>query len=147
MVSEILLTLKSLHYSGDCRNFMVDKYCTAHVNQHNCHAALSKWNVKLLEETMMIHYFEGGITYPSFASIKSMIMVDYQKFQDFDAVMWLYINCKHFQKAETPTHQACKSLLSKVAEMADKAVRDVGEVDKVEQMAQREMYPKKKLIS
>jgi hypothetical protein len=36
MVSEILLTLKSLHYSGDCKNFTFDKYCTAHVDQHNC---------------------------------------------------------------------------------------------------------------
>jgi hypothetical protein len=42
MVSEILLTLKSLHYSGDCKNFTFDKYCTAHVDQHNRHAALSE---------------------------------------------------------------------------------------------------------
>ncbi len=42
MVSEILLILKSLRYSGDCKNFTFDKYCTAHVDQHNCHTALSK---------------------------------------------------------------------------------------------------------
>jgi hypothetical protein len=106
MVSEILLTLKSLHYSGDRRNFTFDKYCTAHVDQHNCHATLSKWNVKPLEETMKIHYFEGGITDLSFASVKSTIMVDRQKFQDFDAVMRLYVNYKRLQKAETPAHQA-----------------------------------------
>jgi hypothetical protein len=29
MVADILSTLKSLHYSGDRRNFMFDKYCTA----------------------------------------------------------------------------------------------------------------------
>jgi hypothetical protein len=106
MVSEILLTLKSLHYSGDCKNFTFDKYCTAHVDQHNRHAALSEWNVKPLEETMKVHYFEGRITDLSFASAKSTIMVDYQKFQEFDAVMWLYVNYKRSQKAETPTHQA-----------------------------------------
>jgi hypothetical protein len=33
-------------------------------------------------------------------------MVDHQKFQDVDAVMWLYVNYKSSQKAETPTHQA-----------------------------------------
>jgi hypothetical protein len=62
MVADILLTLKSLHCSGDWRNFMLDKYCTAHVDQHNCHTALAEWNVKPLEETMKIHYFEDGIT-------------------------------------------------------------------------------------
>jgi hypothetical protein len=107
MVADILLTLKSLHHSGDRRNFTFDKYCTAHVDQHNRHAALAEWNVKPLEETMKIHYFEGGITDPSFASIRSTIVVDRTKFQEFDAVMHLYVNYKCSQKAEAPTHQAC----------------------------------------
>jgi hypothetical protein len=85
---------------------MFDKYCTAHVDQHNHHAALAKWNVKPLEEVMKINYFEGGITDLSFASVKSMILVDRTKFQDFDAVMRLYVNYKRLQKAETLTHQA-----------------------------------------
>jgi hypothetical protein len=50
MVANVLLTLKALHYSGDWRNFRFDKYCTAHVGQHNCHAALAKWNVAPLEK-------------------------------------------------------------------------------------------------
>ncbi len=91
---DILSTLKNLHYSGDRRNFTFDKYCTAHVDQHNCHAALAEWNVKPLEETMKIHYFKGGITDPSFASVRSMITVDCTKFQEFDAVMCLYVNYK-----------------------------------------------------
>ncbi len=82
---------------------MFDKYCPAHVDQHNCHAALAKWNVKSLEETMKIHYFEGRITDPSFASVKSTILFDRTKFH---AVMRLYVNYKRSQKAETPTHQA-----------------------------------------
>jgi hypothetical protein len=106
MVADILLTLKSLHYSGDQRNFTFDKYCTAHVDQHNCHAALAEWNVKPLEESMKIHYFEDGITNPSFASVKSTILVDRTKFQEFDAVMRLYVNYKRSLKAEAPTHQA-----------------------------------------
>ncbi len=77
------------------------------MDQHNRHAALAEWNVKLLEETMKIHYSEGGITDPSFASVKSTILVDRTKFQGFDSVMRLYVNYKHSQKAETPTHQAC----------------------------------------
>jgi hypothetical protein len=70
MVADILSTLKSLHYSGDRRNFTFDKYCTAHEDQHNRHAPLAKWNVKPLEESMKIHYIEVGITDPSFASVK-----------------------------------------------------------------------------
>jgi hypothetical protein len=92
MVSEILLTLKSLHYSGDRRNFTFDKYSTAHVDQYNRHAILSKWNVKPLEESMKIHYFEDRITDSYFASVKSTIIVDCQKFQEFDAVMQLYVD-------------------------------------------------------
>jgi hypothetical protein len=42
MVADILSTLKALHYSGDWRNFMFDKYCTAYVDQHNHRAALAK---------------------------------------------------------------------------------------------------------
>jgi hypothetical protein len=106
MVSEILLTLKSLHYSGDCKNFNFNKYCTAHVEQHKRHAALSEYNVAFIEETMKIHYFEDGISDSSFASVKSTIMVDRQKFQEFDAVMQLYVNYKRTQKAEALTHQA-----------------------------------------
>jgi hypothetical protein len=62
--------------------------------------------VKPLEETMKIHYFEGKIADPSFASVKSTILVDRTKFQDFNVVIWLYVNYKHLQKAETLTHQA-----------------------------------------
>jgi hypothetical protein len=80
MVADILSTLKSLHYSGDRRSFTFDKYCTAHVDQHNCHAALAEWNVKPLEESMKIHYFEDGITDLSFASVKSSVLVDRTKF-------------------------------------------------------------------
>jgi hypothetical protein len=42
MVADILLTLKSLHYSGDRRNFTFDRYCTARAGQHNCHVALAE---------------------------------------------------------------------------------------------------------
>ncbi len=77
------------------------------MDQHNHHTSLVEWNVKPLEETMKIHYFEDGITDPSFASVKSTILVDRTKFQDFDMVMRLYINYKCLQKAEAPTHQAC----------------------------------------
>ncbi len=55
---------------------------------------------------MKIHYFEDGISDSSFASVKSTIMVDRQKFQEFDAVMRFYVNYKRTQKAEAPTHQA-----------------------------------------
>jgi hypothetical protein len=96
MCSDILLTRKNLYYSGDCKNFNFDKYCTRHVEQHNHHATFAKHGVTPLEETMKIHYFKDGISDSSFAFVKSiMIMVDRQKFQEFDAVMQLYVNFKH----------------------------------------------------
>jgi hypothetical protein len=107
IVADILSTLKALHYGGDWRNFTFDKYCTAHVDQHNCHAALAEWNVAPLEETMMIHYFEDGITDPSFAAVKNTILVDRTRFQDFESVMWVYVNFKRSQKAEAPAMQVC----------------------------------------
>ena len=58
------------------------------------------------EESMKIHYFEDGITDSSFKSAKSTIMVDHQRFQEFDAVMQLYVNFKCSQKPEAPAHQA-----------------------------------------
>jgi hypothetical protein len=62
MVTNILLTLKALHYRGDRRNFTFDKFCTAHVD---CQAALAKWNVPPLEKSTKIHYFEdGSLTHP-----------------------------------------------------------------------------------
>jgi hypothetical protein len=91
--------------------------------------------VKPLEKTMKIHYFEGGITDPSFASVKSTILVDRMKFQDFESVMWLYITYKCLQNAETQPIKPAMSLLSKVAEAVGKAVGDVGEADKVDLVA------------
>ncbi len=87
MVADILLTLKALHYSSDWRNFTFNKYCTAHVDQHNRHAALAEWNVAPLEESMKIHYFEDGISDPSLAAVKTTILVDCTRFKDFESVM------------------------------------------------------------
>ncbi len=105
MVANILLTLKGLHYGGDRRNFTFDKFCTAHVDQHNRHTALAEWNVPPLEETMKIHYFEDGITDPSFAAVKSTILVDRTRFQDFESVMRVYVDFKRSQKAEASAQQ------------------------------------------
>jgi hypothetical protein len=107
MVADVILTLKALHYSGDWRNFTFDKYCTAHVNQHNRHAALAKWNVAPLEESMKIHYFEDGISDPLLAAVKSTILVDRTRFQDFESVMRVYVNFKHAQKTEALAQQVC----------------------------------------
>ncbi len=105
MVADILSTLKTLHYGGDWRNFTFDKFCTAHVDRHNRYAALAKWNVPPFEETMKIHYFEDGITDPSFAAVKSTILVDRTRFQNFESVMRVYVNFKRSQKAEAPAQQ------------------------------------------
>jgi hypothetical protein len=81
---------------------------------------------------MKIHYFEDGISDSSFSSVKSTIMVDRQKFQEFDAMMRLYVNYKRMWRLKPRPIKPAMSLLSKVAEVADKAMGDVGEVDKLD---------------
>jgi hypothetical protein len=95
MVANVLSTLKALHYGGDRRNFTFNKYCTAHVDQHNHHAALAKYDVAPLEESMKIHNFEDGISDPSLAAVKTTILVDRTRFENFDSVMRVYVNFKH----------------------------------------------------
>jgi hypothetical protein len=70
LYSNILLTLKPLHYSGDSKNVNFNKYCTAHIESHNCHASFLEYNVPPSEETMKIPFFEEGITDLSFDSVK-----------------------------------------------------------------------------
>ncbi len=105
MVAGILSTLKALHYGGDWRNFMFDKYCTAHVDQHNHHAALAKWNVPPLEETMKSTTLKMGSLTRPFSAVKITILVDRTRFQDLESVMCVYINFKRSLKAEAPAQQ------------------------------------------
>jgi hypothetical protein len=107
MVADVLSTLKALHYSGDHKNFTFDKYCTAHVDQHNRHAALAEYDVAPLEESMKIHYFEDGISDPLLATVKTTILVDRTRFESFDFVMRVYVNFKHAQKPEAPAQKVC----------------------------------------
>jgi hypothetical protein len=105
MIADVLATLKALHYSGDRKNWTFDKFCTAHVDQHNRHAALAEYDVDPLQESLKIHYFEDGITDPSLAAVKTTILVDRSRFEDFDSVMKVYINFKRAQKPEAPAYQ------------------------------------------
>ncbi len=41
--SDIISTLKLLFYRGDLKNYNFDKYCTAHVEQHNRLATLQEY--------------------------------------------------------------------------------------------------------
>jgi hypothetical protein len=50
-------------------------------NQHNRHAALAKYDVAPLEESMKIHYFEDGISDPLLATVKTTILVDRTRFK------------------------------------------------------------------
>ncbi len=61
MVKDILSSVKSKIYQGDCKNWNFDKYCLAHVAEHNRHSSLHDYGVAPLEESMKIHYFEEGI--------------------------------------------------------------------------------------
>ncbi len=103
--SQCSSTLKALKYSGDCKNFTFDKFCTAHVDQHNHHAALAEYDVPPLEESMKIHYYEDGITDPSLAVVKTTILVDRTKFKDFESVMRVYVHFKLAHKPEAPAQK------------------------------------------
>jgi hypothetical protein len=107
MVADVLLTLEALHYGGDQRNFTFDKYCTAHVDQNNRHAALAEYGVTPREESMKIHYFEDGISDLSLAAVKTTILIDRTRFVVFDSVMRVYVNFKRAQKPEAPAQQVC----------------------------------------
>jgi hypothetical protein len=76
MYSDMLTILKALHYSGDHKDFMLNKFCTANVKQHNLHAALAKFKVGALSNEMKIHYFQNqkGIKDRSLSIVKGNIM-------------------------------------------------------------------------
>ena len=105
MASDILSTLTNLHYTGDQANFTLDKYCTAHVKQHNRHAALLEYGVQPLDERVKILHFQEGIKDPTFEPVCSSIIVGKVdgKFQDFDSVMTTYMTFKRAQKGLIPT--------------------------------------------
>ncbi len=100
MVNNILLSLKSKIYQGNCKNWNFDKYCLAHVAEHNRHSSLHDYGVAPLEESMKIHYFEEGIKDPTLDAARSAILVNHLQFPDFDSVMQLYMTSKRSQKSE-----------------------------------------------
>ncbi len=58
-----------------------------------------------LEVSIKIHYFEDGISDPSLAAVKTTILVDRTRFENFDFVMRVYVNFKCAQKPEAPAQQ------------------------------------------
>ncbi len=105
MSSEIMTTLKNLYYSGDRANYKFDKYCTAHVEQHNRHAAHAEYGDSPLEESMKTLYFQDRIKDSTLKPVRASIVLGRSKgeFQDFDSVMQFYMTFKRSQKSTTPT--------------------------------------------
>jgi hypothetical protein len=112
MHSNIISTLKTLFYSGDCKNYNFNKYCTAHIEQHNRLTALLEFGVPDMGKDMKIHYFDKGIKDDSFNSVKTTILVDRSRFPDFNSVMNLYSNFKHSQKNDTVPQNGTISALT-----------------------------------
>ena len=102
MVNDVLSSLKSKTYQGDRKNWTFDKYCLAHVEQHNRHAFLAEYGNTPLEESMKIHYFEEGIQDPALDAARNAILVNRSQFPDFESVMQLYATSKRSHKSETP---------------------------------------------
>jgi len=65
MCNNIISSLKTKIYQGDRKNFNFDKYCLAHVAEHNRYSSLVEYGVTPLKESMKIFYFEDGIKDPS----------------------------------------------------------------------------------
>ena len=94
-----LSSLKLKIYQGDRKNLNFDKYCLAHVCEHNRHSALVEYDVTPLEESMKIHYFEKGIKDPTLDAAWNAILVNRMQFSNFDSVMQLYMTSKRSQKS------------------------------------------------
>jgi len=105
MVNDILSSLKSKVYQGDRKNWTFDKYCLAHVAEHNRHASLVEYAVPPLEESMKIHYFEEGIKDPTLDAARNAILVNRCQFPDFDSVMQMYVTSKRCQKSDSVASQ------------------------------------------
>ncbi len=105
MVNDILSSLKSKIYQGDHKNWNFDKYCLAHVAEHNRHASLIDYDIAPLEESMKIHYFEDGIKDPTLDAARNAILVNHLQFPDFESVMQLYVTSKQSQKPDSGVSQ------------------------------------------
>jgi hypothetical protein len=100
MVNDILSSLKSKIYQGDRKNWNFNKYCLAHVAEHNRHSSLQEYDVAPLEESTKIHYFKEGIKDPTLDAARNAILVNRLQFPDFDSIMQLYVISKQSQKSE-----------------------------------------------
>mgnify|MGYP006185970011 FL=1 len=105
MRNDIISSLKAKIYQGDRKNFNFDKYCLAHVAEHNRYASLVEYGVNPLEESMKILYFEDGIKDPSLDAARNAILVDRTRFQDFESVMNMYVTSKRSQKSDPGVSQ------------------------------------------
>ena len=105
MRNDIILSLKSKIYQGDRRNFNFDKYCLAHVAEHNRYASLMEYGVNPLEESTKILDFEDVIKDPTLDAAQNAILVDRTRFQDFESMMNMYMTSKRSQKSDSGVSQ------------------------------------------
>ena len=76
MSASILQTLKTLHYSGDQKNFTFDKFMTTHVEQHNLADSLTDLGQDPLSEPQKIHFFLEGIQDTTLSTSKNTVISD-----------------------------------------------------------------------
>jgi len=105
MRNDIISSLKTKIYQGDRRNFNFNKYCLAHVAEHNRYTSLVEYGVTPLEESMKILCFEDGIKDPTLDAARNAILVDRTRFQDFESVMNMYVTSKRSQKLDPGVSQ------------------------------------------
>jgi hypothetical protein len=98
--SAIVTKLQSFKYEGDRKNFNFDKYVTLHVEQNNQHSDLTEYGVKPLDESLKIHWFQGGIKCTTLDAVKAAITTNKEKYSKFDSVKDAYVD---FKRTMTPT--------------------------------------------
>ena len=72
-LTNILLMLQGLNYTGDSKNFNFDKYVTNNVQQHNLAVSLINYGGTELDEHLKINYFLRGIQSSDFDAAKASI--------------------------------------------------------------------------
>ena len=103
MTTGILLMLCQLVYTGDTKNFNLDKYETNHVAQHNLSASLVEFGGADLNEWLTIDYVMTGIQCHDFDATKASIATNPERFTNFDSVKNPFIKFRRLQQASKPS--------------------------------------------
>jgi hypothetical protein len=102
LYQQTLKRLSDLKYNGfsNPKNWNFDKYTIAHVSAHNTlHTLHMDYDVDAMPESLKIKYYQDGISYPSFNSVRLSIQSCPNLFSTFDQVKDHYTTFKRTTSA------------------------------------------------